>query len=269
MLMNSVATVVAFSAFDPGGKWKLDEDGKIVMKDGDPVWLNTAGEESTIAGNAIKRLNDEAHVARKRFEDAEKKAKKFEGIDIDVAKKAIETVGKLDAKTLIDAGEVDKVKAEISAGFTAQLDELKGQNGSLQQTVESMTMDGAFAASQYVKEKIAVPVEMFRNTFGKHFKVEDGKVIPYGADGNRLMSKASPGAYADFDEGVGILVEGYQYKDTILKPPSEGNGSGNGGGGGGQGGGATMTVADFDQLQPGKQAEIAAKVGAGEMQLVD
>lgn len=271
MLMNSAVIGAAFSAFDPGdgGKWKLDEAGAMVMKDGDPVWLNSAGEETAIAGNAIKRLNDEAHVARKRFEDSEKKLKKFGDLDVDVARKAIETVGKLDAKTLIDAGEVDKVKAEISAGFTAQLDELKDQNGTLQQTVESMTLDGAFNGSQYVKEKIAVPTEMFRGTFGRHFKVEDGKVVPYGADGNRLMSKSSPGAYADFDEGVSILVEGYQYKDTIMKPPSDASGSGNGGGGGGNGGGATITTADFDQLPPNKQAEIAAKAGAGEMTIVD
>lgn len=271
VLMNSVATLTLFAAFDPGegGKWKLDENGAIVMKDGDPVYTNSAGEESTIAGNVIKRLNDEAFVARKAKEDVDKKLKKFGDLDPQLARKAIDTVSKIDAKTLIDAGDVDKVRAEISSGFEAQVGELKTQNETLQATVESMTLDGAFNGSQYVKDKIAVPTEMFRSTFGRYFKVEDGKVVPYGADGNRLMSKASPGAYADFDEGVAILVEGYQYKDSIMKPPSEGNGSGSGGGGGGRGQGATISTAEFDQLPPNKQAEMAAKAGSGELTIVD
>jgi hypothetical protein len=270
IILNSTAICSAITAFESGdsGKWKLDENGAIVLQDGNPIYINSDGKEQTIARDTITRLNGENHDTRKQLEQAKSRLEKFKDIDADAARKAIDTVSKLDEKTLIDAGEVDKVRNEIKTQYEAQIGELKTQNGSLQGKVEGMTLDNAFGGSVYVQENIAVPVEMFRNTFGKHFKIEDGKVNAYGADGARLMSKKSIGAYADFDEAAEILVSAYPYKDTITKAPDT-NGSGSGGGGGGRGNGATVTIAQFDLMTPAQQSDIAAKAGAGEINIID
>ncbi len=49
---------------------------------------------------------------------------------------------------------------------------------------------GAFGRSKFVTDKIAVPPDMLQNTFGKAFKVEEGRVVAYGDDGNKIYSRA-------------------------------------------------------------------------------
>lgn len=269
-IINSVAAVVpAMVAFEnDGGSWKTDADGNIVMKDGNPVFINAAGSEQIVAKDTIANLNSEAAGYRKRAETAEAKLKPFEGLDAEKAKKAIETVVKLDAKKLIDAGEVDKVRDEISKSFNEQIAELTKENGTLKSTVDGLHLDAAFNGSEFVRQNVAIPVEMLRATFGTQFKVEDGKVVPYGADGNRIRSKKMVGEQASFEEGLEIILDGYPHKDAIMKP-ADASGSGSGGGGGGRGQGLVMKTSEFDNLSPSQQSEAAAKARAGEIQIVD
>ena len=129
-------------------KLKLDENGNAVLQDGKPVYVHEDGKEvafdapGTVA--TITRLNSEAKGHRERADNAEKAVKAFEGIDDPAAaKKALATVANLDAKTLVDAGEIEKVKAEISKAFQLQLDEVTGKAQTFEQ--------------QLYAEKIGVP----------------------------------------------------------------------------------------------------------------
>lgn len=90
---------------------------------------------------------------------------------------------------------------------------------------------------------------MIQATFGNNFKIEDGKVVAYGIDGQKIYSRTKHGEVADFDEALETLVGGYQHKDSILK----GNQS-TGGGYGGQGGGeiTTMSAIWADQSKNAK-----------------
>ena len=101
---------------------------------------------------------------------------------------------------------------------------------------------------------------MLQNTFGKAFKVEDGKVVAYGDDGSKIYSRARPGELADFDEALETLVERYPHRENILKS-SGANGGGapnNGGKGGGQ---KTLPRAAFDALDPAAKAAHARSGG--------
>jgi hypothetical protein len=98
-------------------KLKLDDKGAVVVQDGKPVYIPTTGKRSPSTSRApqatISRFNGEAKSHRERAEAAEGKLKTFEGIsDPEAARKALNTVANLDAKKLVDAGEVEKVKAE-------------------------------------------------------------------------------------------------------------------------------------------------------------
>lgn len=278
LAMTAAAAVLAGFrypvAFD-GGKagWKLDKDGKIEMKDGNPIYLDSAGNEMTVEGGTIARLNSEAKTHREAKEKAEGELAKFKGadgklIDPAIAIKAIETVGKLDAKKLIDSGEVDKLKDTIKTEFTAQIAERDTKLAEAQKTIDTMTLDKAFSSSKFIADRIAVPAEMFQATFAKNFKVENGKVIPYDNAGNVVNSSKRIGEVADLDEAFEKIVESYPYKDTILKAPDKA-GSGNGGGGGARGGGRFISRADFEKLDPGKAAETAAAVSKGEITITD
>lgn len=268
MLLCSVAArAVAFDAGKTG--WKLDADGKLAMDaNGNPIYVAADGAEMATEPGTIARLNGESKQHREAKERAEASLKKFEGLDPEKARSALETVGKLDSKSLIDAGKVDEVKQQMSAQYEAQLTEAKQTNAALQTNLDNMTKATTFAKSKFIAERIAVPPEMFEATFGSQFKVEDGKVVPYGRDGNPIYSKKRMGEIADVDEAFEIIVDAYPHKDTILKAQSPG-GTGGGGGGGQRGVGRVVRRADFDAMSPADKQATMQATSKGEMQVVD
>ena len=217
-------------------KLKLDENGNAVLQDGKPVYVHDDGKEvpfdapGTVA--TITRLNGEAKDNRVRADTAEKALKGFEGItDVAAARSALDIVSKLDQKKLVDAGEIDTVRNEISKAFQSQLDEANGKVQSFEQQLYAEKIGGSFARSKLITEKLAVPGDMVQATFGKAFKIEEGKVVAYDANGNKIFSQSRPGELAEFDEALEALVDAYPHKDHILKPTgAQGSGAPNGNG---------------------------------------
>lgn len=248
--------------------WKLDENNNIVLKDGDPVYVDANGNEKTVGVDTIARLNKEAKDHREAKEEALAKLKAFEGIDAEKARAALETVAKLDASKLIDTGEVDKLKAQITQQFQTQLSEKDTAFSELKSKYENMIVDNAFSNSDFIRNNVAVPMDMFEAKFRNNFKVENGDVVAYGYDGSRLMSKTRAGEYATVEEAMQILAESHPQKDVILKA-NPGNGSGSGTGGGSTGGSRYMKRSEFEKLSPIQQADIANKMRKGEIQLTD
>jgi len=269
-LMMTASMLLAFPiAFDNKNGWKVDADGNLEKDDkGDPIYIAGDGKEQSVAGDTISRLNGEAKTHREAKEAAEAKLEKYKDLDPVKAAEAIETLKNIDQKKLIDAGEVEKVREEISKGFTAQMVEKDKAIESLTGNLNGMTLQTAFGSSDFVKNKIGVPAEMFQATFAKNFKVENGKVVPYDQTGNKVYSKKNMGEVAGVDEALEIMVDAYPYKDSILKADDQ-SGSGNEGGGGGRGSGRTIKLADFNKLSPAQQSETAALAGKGEVNIVD
>jgi hypothetical protein len=222
-------------------KLKLDEQGHAVLQDGKPVYIHDDGKEvafdapGTVA--TITRLNAEAKSHRERAEGAESKLKGFEGIeDGAAARKALEIVANLDQKKLVDAGEIEKVKAEVGKAFQAQLDEATTKAKTFEQQLYEEKIGGSFARSKLIAEKLAIPADLVQARFGQAFKIEDGKTVAYDQHGNKIYSRARPGELADFDEALETLVEHYPHKNHILKSSgANGGGAPNNGGGGGDG----------------------------------
>jgi uncharacterized protein DUF6651 len=223
---------------------KYDAQGNIVTADLQgkkvPVFVNEKGEEApfdcdgTVA--TIARLNGEARDHRVGKEKAEGALKVYTDLgvtDAAAAKKAMETVANLDTKKLVDAGEIERVKAEIRSAFEGQLGAEKKTNEALNGRLNSLLIGTAFAGSKFISEKGAVPADIFQARFGQHFSVEGDSVVAKDAAGNKIYSLTSPGNLAGFDEAIKILVEGYAHKDSLLKGTgSSGGGSQNQGAGG-------------------------------------
>ncbi len=242
-------------------KLKLDENGHVVLQDGKPVYVHEDGKEVAFdaAGTVatISRLNGEAKGHRERAEAAEKSLKAFDGItDPAAAVKALETVANLDAKKLVDAGEIDKVKSEISKAFQAQLDQANGSAKALEQQLYAEKIGGSFARSKVIADKLAIPADMVQARFGQAFKIEEGKVVAYDANGNKLFSRSRPGELADFDEALESLIEQYPHKDHILKSSGA---SGGGAAGGGKGGGGNNSKGNIGGTKEERLAAINAR----------
>nr|WP_315467146.1 DUF6651 domain-containing protein [uncultured Undibacterium sp.] len=254
-------------------KLKLDANGNVVVQDGKPVYVKDDGSEIAfdVAGttSTIARLNAEAKTHREGKEAAEKALKSFEGIsDPSAALKALETMSSLDQKKLIDAGEVEKVKTEISKAFEAKLTEATTRAQTLEQQLFSEKVGGAFSRSKMITEKLAIPPDLVEARFGKNFSIEEGKIVAKDQNGNKLYSPSNPGELANFDEALDLLVQSYPYKDQILKG-SGASGSGAGSSQGNAGGKKTYTRAQFDSLDAVGQRNAASEVAKGTATLTD
>lgn len=231
--------------------WKLDDAGNVISEGGKPIFVHPDGKEFGFDGDGtvatIGRLKDGERISRERMTELETKHKPFEGLDPEETHKAVSTYKNLEGKKLIDAGEVEKVKQEAIKAAEAQWLPFKQENETLKAALHSEKIGGSFNRSKFIADKCAIPADMIQSRFGQNFKLEDGKVVAYDGNGNKLYSRARPGEVADFDEALETLIEQYPYKDHILKG-SGASGSGTSSGKGGGGTGKSMSRAQFDQL---------------------
>lgn len=257
--------------------FKLNADGTIAM-DADkkqPIFVSADGRESAFDVDStvatIGRLNGEAKNNRERAEQAEIKLKAFDGIeDGAAALVALETVKNIKAGDLTTAAKVQEIKdaaaksaqeAVANATRAAQEKEKQLTDQLAQRTSELNThiIGGSFASSTFIKDKLAIPADMAQKFFGDRFKVEAGKLVPLGADGNPIFSATNHGNHADFEEAIQVMVGQYAHKDSILK--------GSGASGGGATGGAaapgakTMNRAQWDSSSQAQRMEFSKSGG--------
>lgn len=248
-------------------KLKLDANGNVVVQDGKPVYVHDDGREVAFDAPAtvatITRLNGESKTHRERAESAEAKAKLYDGIDDPAAaKKALEIVKNLDDKKLVDAGEVERVKAEAIKAVEEKYKPVIDERDRLVGDLRKEKIGGSFARSKFVSENLTIPPDFVEARFGSHFELENGKVVAKFANGEKIYSRARPGELADFDEALSELVGQYSQKDQILKGSSGSGGGAGGGQGGGNGGGKnSINRAAFDALDPSAKAAHISKGG--------
>lgn len=271
--LRATGHIVAFESGEKKPGWKIDADGKIELRDGNPVYIDNSGNEVTLSHDTVSRLNGEAKGHREAKEAAEAQLKKYKplidaNIDPAAAITALETVKDIKDGDLIKKGEVDRVRNEISAQFQKDIDDAKAENGTLRSQLSNLHLGSAFENSKWIKDNVAIPVDMLRKNFGESFKYENNEIHAIDAQGNRMLSRKKGGEYADFDEAISIIVEGYQYKDSILKGNNH-SGTGNGGGGNGGGGSRIMRRSEFDALSPQKKQEAATAMNKGELTIAD
>lgn len=244
--------------------YKYTADGQIETHDVNgvklPVFVAADGKatpfdaDSTIG--TISRLNGEAKAHRERAEKAEGALKAFDGIsDAEAARKALATVANLDAKKLVDAGEVEKVKAAAVESVRAQFEPVVKKAADLEAMLYAEKIGGAFARSRYIAEKIAVPPDMLQAAFGRHFAIDGGRIVAKDANGTPLFSRQRHGEPADFEEAIEVLVESYQHKASILKGANASGGGAQHTNGTAGGARKTMPKAEFDKLAPKDRAQ--------------
>ena len=235
-------------------------DGKTYaeVQDGKPVFTSDDGKDvafdapATIA--TITRLNGEAKTQREAKEAAETKLRGFDGIaDPAAAIKALTTVKNLDDKKLVDAGEVETVKAEAIKAVRAEFEPVVAERDKLKSELFGEKIGGSFARSKFITDKIAIPADLVQARFGQNFEVKDGKIVAKDHAGNPIYSRAKPGEIADFEEALELLVDAYPQKDAILKGTGNKGDGARGSNGNGNGGAKTMSRDAFNALDPAQR----------------
>lgn len=251
------------------GKTYAEVDGDKPIYEAEDGKVTAFDAPGTVAN--IGRLNGEAKANRERAEKAETSLKAFEGItDAEAARKALETVANIKDGELISAGKAEEIKAgakkaaedAVAAAQRTHADQvatLTSERDAFQAQLYSEKVGGAFARSKFVAEKVAVPPPMLEKTYGANFKIEEGKLVPYDANGGKIYSRVRPTEFADFDEAIEIMISADPYKDHILKGQvGAGGGASNGGG---VNGAKTMPRSQFEKLTPAEQHTKMVKEG--------
>ncbi len=252
--------------------FKITPEGQIAVQEVNgqklPVFVHADGKEVPFDADAalgkISQLNGESQHHREAKEKAEAALKSFEGIaDPAAALKALATVKNLDDKKLVDAGEVEKVKAEVQKALEQQYAPYKTKAETLEAQLNQHLIGAVFNGSKFIAEKFAAQgpagVEIARALFAGRFKVEDGRVIALDNSGNKLFSRIRAGELAEGDEAIELLVEAYPHKGAILRgtgAPGAGGGNKGNNSSGASDGLRVMKRSDFEALDP------AARVAA-------
>ena len=191
-------------------KLKLDENGNVVVVDGKAVYVDDSGKDVVFDPVKMTQTNQELRTEakgyRQKLDAATEKLTAFGELDPEAAHKAVETVSNLDAKKLIDAGEAQRVRDEMSKTFQSKLDAETERSRGLQLQLDNVTISSAFRDSAFIKDKVAMPSDFVMSYFKDRIKVVDGRVAVTDAGGNEILSSTNPGAVADFDEAMSIVV---------------------------------------------------------------
>lgn len=242
-------------------KLKLDENGNVVVEDGKPVYVHDDGKEVAFDAvytlGTITRLNKEAQTNREEAKQFKEKLALFGDLDPTSAKDALNKLKNLDDKKLVDAGEIEKLKAELSQSYKdsyePQLAQLKAELEQSKSALQNELIGGSFGRSKYISEKTILPADVAEARFGRHFKIEDGKAVAYDSNNQKIYSRSNPSELASFDEAMEVIVSGYSGKDSIMK----GNQSQGGGYSGGQqnkAGQKSMPREQFEKLTPAEKS---------------
>lgn len=210
--------------------WKFDEQGNIVLQDGNPVWQGDDGAEvafdakaNIIAAATAKR---EAAEARTKVKEAEQKLAAYSGIE-DPAKalEALRFAGSMDGKKVMDDDAIKKLIESSVKPWQEKFEAANNEASEIKQALYTEKVSKQFASSKFINEKTLLTPDFAEAYFGKHFKLDNGKVIAHDASGNPIYSTTKAGEVADFEEAISVLISSYPDKDKLLRA-SGGNGSG-------------------------------------------
>jgi len=241
------------------------------VEDGKPIYTYEDGKDVAYdapkAVDKIGELNNEAKGHREAKEAAEAKLKVYEGIeDPEAARAALETVQNLSAGELKTNAQVEEIKnaakksaedqvSDIKKTLEARIEELSTDNVKLRSGWDSDKLAVQFNNSKYVAEKLTQPGAVMHRIFSDRFKIEDGKVIGLKPNGDKIYARANPGELADFDEALSTMVDGYAYRESLVR--GSGGGSGGGAGNGsGHHGAKTLTRAEFEAKDSGERSRL-------------
>lgn len=220
-------------------------DGKTYaeVENGKVVYINTSGNKIVYDGEelaaTVARLNGD-------LKDAQGKLGAFDGIDDpEAARKALATVKNLDDKKLVEAGQVETIKAAAIKAVEDRYKPIEAERDQLRTALHKEMIGGRFERSKYIAEKMTLPAQMVEATFGSHFTVEDGRVVARTVGGYEIFSPSNPGERADFEEALEVLVTTSPFSDQIIKGANKNGDNANPGAGTGEN---VVTRAEYDAM---------------------
>lgn len=174
-----------------------------------------------------------------RARELEEKMKEFEGLDAaeirdlieksrDAERKQLEAQQALEEQRAREAGDFDKLKANMAKehakqmkALEEQLKERDSEKDTLKKRINDLTIGSAFTNSSFVRNNLTLPPAKARIIYGSYFDLdEQGRVVGYdkpkGAADRQPIIDGS-GEPVGFEEALKKIVEADPDKDDILR----------------------------------------------------
>lgn len=249
-----------------------------VLQDGKPVYVDeTDGKELGFdlsqLHSKISELNAEAKRHRLTAQELKENLDKFGNAtpdDLTALRTTIDELGgpdgiaKLKQKGTVDVEVIKKSIADaydtkiksISDAYEQKLIDSNTAITNLTARERQLLIGNGFATSKFLNEKTILPSDVSEAYFGKHFAIEEGKVVAYLGE-NKIYSRERPGEPASMDEALEAIVDQYPMKDRILKASGQSGSGSQQSNSKSSGGAKTITRAEFERLPPSQQSAIA------------
>jgi hypothetical protein len=202
----------------------------------------------------IEGLTSALGKERQRADELAKAMKSYEGLDAKAARDALAKVSNWDESQQKNA---EKMELEFQARLqpvAQERDTFKAKAEELEGKFRDFSISNAINSSKLLSEKVSKdPVHQayVREHFKSAFKMEDGKIVAYDSNNQRIFN--ADGNPAGVDEALEKLVMSHPQGLSLLagsnasgsgaKPQSGSNGSGKG----------TLRRSDFDKLSPAER----------------
>lgn len=174
-----------------------------------------------------------------RARELEEKMKEFEGLDAaeirnlieksrEAERKQLEAQQALEEQKAREAGDFDKLKANMAKehakqmkALEEQLKERDSEKDMLNKRINDLTIGSAFTNSSFVRNNLTLPPSKARIIYGSYFDLdEQGRVVGYdkpkGAPDRQPIIDGS-GEPVGFEEAFKKIVEADPDKDDILR----------------------------------------------------
>lgn len=188
---------------------------------------------------------------RQRADELAKAMKVFDGLDAKAARDALTKVQNWDESQQKNAEKLEQEFQARMQPVAQERDTFKAKAEELEGKFKDFSISNAINGSKFLSEKVSKdPVHQayVREHFKSAFKVEDGKIVAYDGNGQRIFD--ANGNAAGVDEALEKLVMAHPQGLSLLAG-SNASGSGakptNGNNGGGKG---TLRRSEFDKLSP-------------------
>ena len=162
----------------------------------------------------------------------------FDGIDVVAVRALLKERQDAEEAQAIAAGDFERLKKKMADSHATEKTELLGKieaantaTQTLQQQIAELTVGGAFASSEYVKDELVMPVRKARALYGAHFEFKDGQVVGYdkpaGAPERTLFVDAA-GTALSFEDAMKKIIDADPDRDTLVRSkvrPGAGSGT--------------------------------------------
>lgn len=163
-----------------------DDPPKEEQKKEDPPKDDPKKEDPPKTDEEKAQLLKDVMKWKEKARAAEAEAKKYEGIDPEKARKALQAQAEAERKELEAKGEYQRIIQQVSeeanskvAAAEAKVAEIQGQLTALQETIERSDVASRFANSTFVRDQLVISGAKVQTLYGAHFDVVEGQLVAY------------------------------------------------------------------------------------------